>query len=135
MHAAGVCIRKVVIKSLTSTTTNADSDHHPYMHLRVRGKGTRRARFPDNPGDDMERNNIDVWSINIGSFGFRGCVTKSAISGVYLTPGGIDGWKITWMITEVITTSGSQVLTANYLNRWLDGNGPYSHRLISLPIR
>ena len=126
----------MIVIAQTSGEKYADTDDSPYLHLTLtEGRGGGSAQFPDNPGDDMERNKEDTWEISIGSFGFSQCLTKSDISTVYLTPGGSDGWKIYWIRTMVVSGYGSQELTYNFLNRWLDADEHYSHRLIHLTLR
>ena len=123
------------VTAKTSGDNYADTDDSPYIYLRLQNSAVASAQFPDNPGDDMEKNKVDRWEIRINYFHFSGCVRRSEISSVYLRPGGTDGWKIDWIKTEVSTSSGYQGLTDDSLDQWLDYDENPSDREIELTIR
>ena len=85
----------------------------------------------DRPGDDYLRNKGDLWELSLS-----GCVRLSEIHSVSIVEDGNDGWNIESIVTLVgDPTNKVQVLTQNFhVNRWIDGDGPSSHRRFALTL-
>ena len=120
----------------TSGIPFAGSDDSHFVEIHLFNGFTKSQRLPDNPGDDMSPNKGDLWVIPIARFGFlRKCITRGMVQRVTVKPGGNDGWRIQSIVTMVSTGNGELVLTEDLnANRWIDGNGPASHKAFPLTI-
>ena len=100
-----------------------DSRHS--VELQVNGHA-RSLQLHDRPGNDALENKGDLWTYSISSFKFpESCVTVEEINKVSI---------IETIVTIVQDESdGYQLLTRDFdVNRWIDGDGPTSHRQFEL---
>ena len=124
------CLKYIDLFVFTAGEDTAGSDGDlPYLHI----EGTHDSltiQIPDLPGDDMERNKGDWYSI-----GIPGCWFPNAITGLKLTAGSSDGWKIDSAIALGWMSHDQYFfLSANYgAYKWLDTDNADQTLDLTLP--
>lgn len=120
--------------AFTSGVRHGGSDTAHAIQIVARGL-VRDATLYNLPGDDMLANKGDLWNIPFSHFHFDRCITIGDIHSVSIIEDNNDGWHIESVATFVSDSSGVQVLTQDFgANRWIDGNGHYSHRRFQLTL-
>ena len=131
------CISEVYVMGFTGDKHSAGSSDSPYLFLDLTNHESGSALFPDNTGNDMERNKGDFWRIPISAFGFsKACILKDDIDNVFVQEGGNDGWYISSIFTAVAAGSQYKLLSVDVdVDRWIDGNGSESETHLTLTKR
>jgi hypothetical protein len=127
---AGACLDTLHIMAFTSGLSGAGSGSGHRVELQASGYTSSQLLY-DRPGNDAMVNKGDHWILSILSFHIPdSCVTMQDITGVAITQSSTDGWNIESIVTIVRDISDRyQLLTRDIgANRWVDGNGPTSHR-------
>ena len=103
--------------------------------VQLESNGIVRTRSLYNrPGDDYLSNKGDLWSFSFSSSFGLSCIRISDIDRVSIVESANDGWNIETIVTLVSDSSSRlQVLTRDFdVYRWIDGDGPASHRRFDL---
>ena len=120
--------------AFTSDVSSGGSDTSHTVEVQTSGQ-VRNLRLYNRPGDDMLAHKGDLWKINFSDFHFpNSCIRINEIRRVAILEAANDGWNIDSIVTLVKDSYGGiQVLTQDLdVNRWIDGNGHYSHRRFEL---
>ena len=127
------CLQDLYILAFTSGRKNAGSDKAHEIEVRTAGQ-TRVIKLPNLPGDDYKKDKGDLWKLTFrGDLKFYHCVTLKNIEHVAIESGSNDGWHIDSIVTYVGVHGSFRELTRNFnAFRWIDGNGPASHRRFML---
>ena len=113
--------------AFTSDLSGASSDTSHSIQLQYNGAVKTMALY-DRPGDDYMSNKGDFWEL-----GLSGCIKIRDLQRVSIIASGNDGWNIESIVTLVSDSLNIQVLTQNFdVDRWIDGDGPSSHRRLIL---
>ena len=123
--AAQECISCILITAYTGGNNNDGPDGNNYFKLTY-GSTYTQIMLYDRPGDDMHKNQRDLWDYEATDFGLVGCVTFGSISGASFVSGTNDGWEISdAFVTVEVDQSGYFALLAGDKNlyKWLDGTG------------
>ena len=127
-------LRYLYVMAHTSGRRHAQSDTIHYIELRI-GSMIRKVKLDRPTIDDMTRNKGDFFQIPLYKFRFPyRCIRRSMINRVAITSGGNDGWNIQSIATFVRGRFGRVYPLTVDINkyRWVDGNGPISHRRFQL---
>ena len=131
----GGCLSTLYIMAFTSGIRHGGSDRGHGVEVRVDGV-TGVKTLPDLPGNDYYPHKGDLWKISFrNDLHFYSCVTKGDIESIAITENSNDGWNIETIVTFVKHGNNFQLATENFnVNRWIDGDGQYSHRRFELNI-
>ena len=133
IDSTDACLDKLYIMAFTSGRRNAGSDDGHTVEI-LAGGYVRNLRLYNRPGDDYAKHKGDLWKFNIDSFYFPfSCLTISKIQTVSIIESSDDGWNIDSIVTLVGVNGSFKVLTQDLdVNRWIDGDGHYTHRRFAL---
>ena len=134
MHA--VCVRNLYVMAHTSGRRHAQSDSTHYIELRI-GPIVRKVKLDRPTIDDMTLNKGDFFQVPLYRFRFPfHCIHRGWINRVAIISGGNDGWNIQSVATFVKVKWGRVYPLTVDINayRWVDGNGPISHRRFELTM-
>ena len=117
--------------AFTSDLSGASSDTSHSIQLQYNGAVKTMALY-DRPGDDYMSNKGDLWELGLSGWQ---CIKIRDLQRVSIIANGNDGWNIESIVTLVSDSSNIQVLTQNFdVDRWIDGDGPSSHRQFDLML-
>ena len=127
------CLQDLYILAFTSGRKGAGSDKAHEVEVRAAGQ-TKVIKLPNLPGDDYKKNKGDLWKLTFrGDLKFTRCVTLRNLDHIAIEAGSNDGWNIDSIVTFVRAHGSFRLITRNFnAFRWIDGNGPASHRRFKL---
>ena len=123
------CVKYIYIMAFTTGNNHAGSDSGHQVEIRANGQ-SRTAPLPDLPGNDYLEHKGDLWKIDLhNDFHFYGCITQGNIDWIALEENSNDGWQIESVVTFLRDDYGQYALATldMEVNRWIDGNGHYTH--------
>ena len=113
--------------AFTSGYKGAGSNVHHDIEV-VTNDHTTRRRLPNVPGEDMDENKGDLWSLDINWFEFppgTTCVLPTDITRISIVANGDDDWNIDSIATVAVMNNGQVIfLTIDHdVYEWIDSNG------------
>ena len=130
-----ICADSIFLIAFTTHELYASTVDFPFIQLTLNNNEQRELRLRNNPGDEFQPDDGDMWQIQISDFGFRRstCVTYDSVNLVTIISGGNDGWQIDSIMTVLETDGEYQPLTLNFrVRRWIDGDDNAAYRFFDL---
>ncbi len=134
LFPAGGCVDSLYILAFTSDLDHAGSDKSHEVVMSVKGV-VGMTVLPNLPGDDYLKNKGDLWKLSLkNDFHVTySCVKKGDIDWIEIEEHSNDGWNIASIVTFLRDGSLYEVATIDFnVNRWIDGDGPQSHKRFRL---